>query len=540
MSTTLNFKGLIDLPKWRPLSAPGFNALVASAAGSSVCSDLRNSEDRNPFQYYLVNATTLYKYHIKNDGWNQMTSPALAGTFGVGASCVFAPSHGPRGTIAAGATASSIPLTTALPAAVVANQLANRGDGIGFKVRIVSPGNGATAEAYITANTGGLSGSTTPTLSVSTTWGSQTNLPFTPATGDTYEFLSGRLYLLSAGTLAAGCWKAFDIATNSLLANLATTNMPATINTDSSLVCLDELYTPATQAPGAGYFGNLVATGTAAGTITGQATGGDAGVALNEYRNFQIRIITDGTNKTAVGQRRIITSHTAGASPVYTLTSNWTVTPSSTATYVIENPNWILMTSSGSTNTYSYAAVGLGGIIPANTTAQAADTWSTSSFAARGTASGAGTYFVHPFGITLDAGKNSRYSYIYSLRGGNSSAIDVLDIAGATTGSWTSAVAFGGQQAATTFNTGTSGAYDGATNSGMYAYINMNGSQSFLRLDCLNRVIEPFTVQKFVGGAAITGCRMCTSAFIDGATKLGFLTHIRSTGTDINQIALHR
>ena len=540
MSTTLNFKGGLDLPKWRPLAAPGFNTLVASAAGSSVCSDLRNTEDRNPYMYYLVNATTIYKHHVKNDGWYQMTSPALAGTFGAGAACVFAPSHGPRGTIAAGATASSIPLTTALPAAVTANQLANRGDGIGFKVRIVSVGNGATAEAYITANTGGLAGSTTPTLSVSTTWGSQTNLPFTPATGDTYEFLTGRLYLLSAGTLAAGCWKAIDIATNSLLANLATTNMPATIGTDSSLICMDELYTPSTQAPSAGFFGNLVSTGIAAGTITGTVAGADSGLQANEYRNFQIRIITDGTNKTAVGQRRIIASHTAGASPVYTLSSNWTVTPSSGATFVIENPNWILLSSSASTSTWSYAAVGLGGITPANTTAQAADTWLTTSFAARGSACGAGTCLWHPFGITLDAGKNSRYSYIYSIRGGGSSSIDVFDIAGATTGAWTNAIPYGGLQTAASFNTGTSVAYDGATNLGQYAYLNVNGSQSFVRFDSLNRVMEPWTVQKYPGGTALVGGKMCVLAYIDGATKIGLLTHIRNSGSDINQIALQR
>ena len=55
----------------------------------------------------------------------------------------------------------------------------------------------------------------------------------------------------------------------------------------------------------------LSATAIGASSITGQATGGDATLLANEYRNFQIRVVADLTNKTAVGQRRIITSHTA-------------------------------------------------------------------------------------------------------------------------------------------------------------------------------------------------------------------------------------
>ena len=60
----------------------------------------------------------------------------------------------------------------------------------------------------------------------------------------------------------------------------------------------------------------LAATASGASTLTGQATGGDAVVAVNEYRNFQIRIVQDLVTPAAVGQRRIIASHTVGASPV--------------------------------------------------------------------------------------------------------------------------------------------------------------------------------------------------------------------------------
>ena len=62
----------------------------------------------------------------------------------------------------------------------------------------------------------------------------------------------------------------------------------------------------------------------------------------------------DTTTPAAVGQRRIIASHTAGASPVYTLGTAWTTQPSSSAKYVIELPNLILVRSSATTSVYTY------------------------------------------------------------------------------------------------------------------------------------------------------------------------------------------
>lgn len=50
---------------------------------------------------------------------------------------------------------------------------------------------------------------------------------------------------------------------------------------------------------------------TSAGSGTHSAFAGDSLVQANEYRNFQIRIVQDLVNPTAVGQRRVIASHTA-------------------------------------------------------------------------------------------------------------------------------------------------------------------------------------------------------------------------------------
>ena len=159
MTTTLGFKDLIDLPQWRTLA----NSLNATAAGSCICGDSRNDISRDPYLYLLINANTFQRYNVKNDEWQTLSSPALAGTFGAGAGSVFVPSAGPSGTLAAGSTTSSVILSTALPAAVGVNQLANRGDGVGYKIRIIgnaSGSSGKTEERYIIGNTGG----TTPTI----------------------------------------------------------------------------------------------------------------------------------------------------------------------------------------------------------------------------------------------------------------------------------------------------------------------------------------------------------------------------------------
>ncbi|MBI4644196.1 MAG: hypothetical protein HY743_10860 [Deltaproteobacteria bacterium] len=456
-----------------------------------------------------------------------LASPALAGTFGAGAGAEFLPSQGPRGTLATGCTSTSMVLSTALPAVVGVNALANRGDGIGFKIRIIgnaAGSSGKTEERYIIGNTGG----TTPTITLDST------LSFTPAADDAYEFLSGRVFMLSAGTLAAGVWKYYDVLTNSLSGNLATTNLPATISTDFSAVALDELHVPYNRNPGEGFLGSLVATAAAAGTITGQATGGDAAVLLNEYRNFQIRIVQDTGAPTAVGQRRLISSHTAGPSAVYTLASNWTVTPSATATFVIENCNYLLVFSSaqGTVFTYNPTPLIIGSL--------ATDTWNTAVFSPRGANMGAGCTSCQSFGLVPDAAKNARHSFIYSFRGGNVNTLDLLDIAGGATGAWTLGIGYGNASANFLFTTGACGVYAPAVQQGRHLYISNNGTQRFARFDLLNRTLEPWCWLRYAQGTSAVGERCAMTLFIDGSTELGFLITQRQGAPEIFQVAISR
>lgn len=512
MATTLAFKNKIDLPQWRP-HAP---AIAASAAGVSLAWDHRNDNTALSRLYLLRSATAFDLYDTVTDEWMPLASPALAGTFGAGATAVMHPSQGPRGTIAAGATTTKIVLSTALPAAVGVNQLANRGDGTGFRIRVIGNGAGSSGkieERTIIGNTAG----TTPTIIL------DAPLSFTPATGDGYEFLSGRVFLLSAGALAAGVWKYYDVATNSYSGNLATTNLPATIGTDSNAVGMSELHVPCDRKPGEGFVNgggtydgasrnSIQATAATATTIAG--SGMPADLLADEYRNFQIRIVEDTVNPAAVGQRRTISTHTSGAAGVFTIGTAWTVNPSTSAKFVVENnDDLILLRSSATTSVYAYKI--------------GANAWDTTSFAAAGAACGAGVVFEQCFGVPRDPTNNRRHSHLFCVRGGASNAIDMLDIAAAAAGAWSNAILYGNQSQ--TFTTGTSAAYDPVTLGGKYLHLNVNGTQRFARFNMLTQTMEVGTYLRFPQSTAVVGGKLAFNYFLDGATKLAMLYHLTNT-----------
>lgn len=514
----------------------------AHAVGGSLACDMRNDLSRNPFIYQLASATVLNRFNGITKGWQFLGSPALGGTFGAGAGMVFAPSFSLVGVVGAGSTTSLVTTNTTLTAVGV-NMLANRGGSgeYGFRVRITgntADGSGKTEERWIVGNTGG----TKPSLSLDTA------LTFTPAAGDSYEILGGRLFMFSAAALAAATFRSYEVATNTLT-SLTNTNLPATISTEFSGVALDEQYVPYDRKPGEGFLvgtgtydasgvvkGCLTATDTAAGTLTGQATGGDDTVLQNEYRNFQIRIIEDTAIPTAVGQRRIIASHTAGASPVYTLGSNWTVTPSKTAKYVIEYPNQLLVWSSATAVTYTYNytnATQNNGTNSIN-----AGAWHVTYFGNRGGNMGAGCTSFASFGIKPDVAKNSRHSHIFSFRGGNTVTLDMLDIAGGTVGAWSNAIVYDGNT--TLVNTGSCGKYAPCDNEGRFGYLNIyvaSGLNQIYRFDVKNRVLQSFTPTDWIqAGAAAAGDRVATYCAIDGTDKytiVFLLAHLSNISQEI-------
>ena len=261
----------------------------------------------------------------------------------------------------------------------------------------------------------------------------------------------------------------------------------------------------------------LAATATAASTITGQAAAGDATVAANEYRNFQIRIVQDLTTPTAVGQRRIIASHTAGASPVYTLGTAWTVQPSSSAKYVIELPNLLLMRSSATTTVYTYnygdATINNG------TNSIATNAWHSTYFGVAGAANAVGGMWAPSWGIQPDVDRNARHSHCHFFRGGGA-VVDTLDIAAAIAGTWSSSIAIDGAVALTT---GTSGALAPNDNEGRFFYMNLyvaSAINQMYRFDTKNRVMSPFTPTDFIqSGTAAGGNRMASYCAVDGTSN---------------------
>lgn len=515
-----NFKKIIDRQMWVQV-APSPNA---HAAGGGMACDLRNDMSRNPFAYQLVSNTVLNRYNFVTKGWDFLISPALGGTFGAGSGAVFAPSGAVSGSISAGSTGSLVLTSTTIPT-VAPNMLANRGGSgeYGFRIRIIGSGSassGKVEERWITGNSSG----SQPAIAL------DTPLSFTPASGDKYEILSGRLFMLGASTLAAASWRSFEIATNTLT-SLSNTNLAATIATDFSAVALDELYVPYDRKPGEGFISGsstydasaskvcLVATATSASTITGQASGGDAGVLANEYRNFQIRIVEDTAIPNAVNQRRIIKSHTAGASPIYDLGSSWSVTPSVDAKYVIEYPNLILLWSSATAVTYVYNY--MAETIKNGTNSIASNAWHVTYFGNRGGNMGAGCTTFCSFGIEPDENKYARHSYIYSFRGGNATTLDMLDIAGAATGAWASAITYDG--GSKNLTTGSHGKYAPYDNEGRFGYLNIYTASVYnqiYRFDVKTRVLNIFTPTDWIqAGTAAVGDRMATVCTIDGNDK---------------------
>lgn len=262
----------------------------------------------------------------------------------------------------------------------------------------------------------------------------------------------------------------------------------------------------------------FVAT-TSAGSGTHSVFAGDSLIGLNEYRNFQIRIVQDTVNPTAVNQRRIIASHTAWPTPVYTLGSAWTVTPSASAKFVIELPNLLVMRSSGQAFLYVYNYNKE--TINNGTGTIAANAWSSTYFASP-TQAGWAWYVLFPsFGIQPDVGRNARHSFLYNFRAWGNSNIDLFDMSGAATWSWSNGIVYDGQsQSVTTWSCWDYSPFD---NEGRFGYLNIYASwtnNQIYRFDVQNRVLSPYTPTSWIqSGTAAVGNRMATFCSINGNDK---------------------
>lgn len=542
----INYYQGLNLPEWEllPSAIMGTSQSLTLAVGTYISEDHRNNNYANPYFYFSQANSNLRAYNHKYGTWSQIsTATGIGGTFGAGSCSVFVPSMSPVGTIAAGATTTTLTLTTALPASVFANQLADRGDGIGFIIRIIGNAGGSsgkTEERRVIANTSG----TTPLIELDSA------LTFTPASGDRYEFLSGSYLQLNTGVLAANQFRKYDVLTGSF-SSLATTSLIATVPaTGNVLIAFDPSYVPNNRITGEGQvigagtyndgdLGCLTATGSAAGTLTGEASVGDYGYPANTFRNYQIRIVEDTAIPTAVGQVRKISSHTfpgGGAGAVYTLASSWSVTPSTTCKFVIEHYGDNIMGLMGGTATvYNYSISG--------------NTWSTATWATRTaiTSQTTSAFAALTFGIVPNKIGTLKSSNVFCIRG-NSHIVDVLDISGAATGSWTlSTTLIGFPTTASTFESFsfydlTYYAYNPHSQNGVniIGYLGASSTSGSIRpfalINTSNYKLSKFPGPRIVGGTSTHSGAKC--AFVSltyiGTDKVVSYSSVRAHGSIAN------
>jgi hypothetical protein len=456
---------ILDQKRWTMMTAP---APAATAAGTFIISS-RLSQQR---QMYVVSNTVQYLYYPFEDGYIQIPSAALAGTFGAGA-CGTSTAIGPSGTATGGSTTA---LNTNL---TLARSLA------GYQVEITG-GPGAGDVRTISFNTVGANGVITPTVAFSAAI----------TASSTYRLITPRYYVLGAGTLAAGSFRVYDFATNAWT-TLTITGLPATWGTDGRMVA-----TPS-------YADNGVEVNFATGTATAGAsttlTNSAKAWTTNQWANYQVKIIAG----TGLGQIRTIASNTG---TVLTVSTAWTTTPDATSQYNIEgNDDFLYLMGNNAVALYRYSI--------------SANTWTTlSPTAARAAAPGVGASGIWVYNVP--SSRDSRWTdenniingrRIYSFRAGGGALLDYYDVALNT---WVSGVTYA--PATETFTTGTKWVYaDG------YLYIAKEATGRWFRYDFAEQSMVGWSVNVYPSGAAVLG----DTAYdiIEPNTGVRFIQYILNT-----------
>jgi hypothetical protein len=458
---------ILDLKRWTVLPSP---APSVSVAGAFVISS-RLAQQR---QMYLVSATVQYLYYPFEDGYVQIPSAALAGTFGAGA-CGTSGSIGPTGTATSGTTTT---LTTNL---TLARSLT------GYQIEITA-GPGAGDVRNIAFNTVGSNGVITVTS------------PFSASitSSSVYRLVTPRYYVLNAGTLASGSFRVYCFALNTWT-TLSNTGLPATWGTDGRMVA-----TPSYADNGLDL---NFATGTATAGASTTLTNSGKAWATNQWANYQIKI----TAGTGAGQIRTIASNTG---TVITVSSAWTTNPDATSVYHIEgNDDFIYLMGNNAVTLYRYSISG--------------NSWTTlSPVAARAAAPGVGLSGSWVYNVP--SARDSRWSdenaiingrRIYSFRGGAGAVLDYYDIASNT---WVSGVSYA--PGVETFTTGSKYVYaDG------YLYMTKEATGRWFRYDFAAQSMVGWSTNVYPQGAAILG----DTAFdvIEPETGVRFIQMILNSST---------
>ena len=468
MPTTNGNRKILDLKRWEMVTP----SPVATSAGTFIAS----GNDLYQNQLYVQSNTSAHLYNPLEDGWIQVPSPALAGTFGAGAcGCGHAFSTG--STVGA----ASLTATAGTTSTITTNQTLAR-DLRGYKIHILA-GPNAGATLTIVSNTTGANAVITVA-----TQGSA----FSAST--VYRLITPRWYILNAGTLAAGSFRGYDYATNTWT-SLSITGLPATIGTDSNLV-------PTPSFNDVDY--TVFATGTATSATGTTLVNSAKNWTVNQWTNYQVRIVSG----TGAGQIRAITSNTATALTVAT----WTTTPDATSVYNIEaNDDFLYYLGNNAVTMYRYSI--------------SANTWTTlAPTVARAAAptTGMSAHFIDLVTASDWSNENAILDgkYIYSFRGGASALLDRYDIA---TNSWANVTY---SPATETFTTGTK--YEYVDN---FIYIQKDATGRWFRFNLVTSDMDGWTTMLYPNGAAVLGDTAFNVVYRDGATTINYAYMLLNTST---------
>lgn len=531
---------------------------IATAAAHNVVDD-RNDNGR--FALFYTSATVCYLYDHENDSFIQIPSPALSGTFGAGAAGVF-------NSWSSTYTANGGSTTTITVAAATHNI---NGYVVGKTVDILTNAGAALGQRRIITNVLNNAGAGTITLTVNEAFGASI------ANTNTFRISSGRFHLVSAGTLAAGSHKAFDLGTMSWSGNLSITGLPATLGTDGRMVHafrLSEIYSCGVASAGStttltGPSGTawtvdqwknyyvVITDGTgetqtakiASNTATqltftttlgvaldntsrfeirafapfaiGVATAGGASTltnsgktwTTNQWSNFQVRIVSG----TGIGQVRAIASNTG---TVLTTASAWTTNPDTTSVYEINgNENSLYYLGNNAVTLYRYSISG--------------DSWATvSPGTARAAAPSTGmtANWISQTGNTGWSNESDFLDgrYIYSFRGGATALCDRYDIA---LNVWTAAaINYVGTE---TFTTGSGSCSDGAN-----IILRKDATNRYFKFNVVDNAMYPLTSNIFPDGVALVGDKVWLKNY-DPTGTIKWVYAMMNTGTVLHRIMIY-
>lgn len=547
--------------EWQMMTPTPFN----SAAGTIFVVDQKADANVG-----LVSntATTHWLYHHDQDAYTQIPSGAFAGTWGVGACGIYHP-------WSINYTANGGSTTTVTVLATTHNIT---GYAKGSTIEFISSGiNSGLRRTVTDVITNAGAGNVTLVL--------DSAVPTAVLNTHTFRLTTGRFYVMNAGTIAAGIWKVFDVATLTWQANLGTTNLPASWGTDGKLACAYALgarsnVTTGTATAGAGTsltdttkawvvnqwadYTLQIVGGTGAGQVrtitgntatvltvssnwttnpdatsvyavygndhyaTGRATAGASTTLTNSTKTWTVNQWTNYQVRivggTGIGQVRTIASNTA---TVLTVGSAWTTNPDATSIYIIEgNEDFLYLLGNNAVTMYRYSI--------------SANTWTvmTPTTARAGVpVVGMSADVVIQTGDSVWADENAILDgrYIYSVRGGTAvttgALIDRFDIAGGTAGAgaWANVV----YQGTEFFTTGSHGCMDGR-----YLYLRKDTTHRFFKYSITGNHIEPLSTNFMLDGTGVGGQKLWTKN-LDSTGTVKWLYSHRNSGSELYRLPLY-